>query len=90
MQTGHIRAVLLDLAMPVMGGEQALTQILEIDPGACVVLSSGYSESEAMRRFAGCGLAGFLQKPYSAQALAAKVRAVLHPEPPVTASVECV
>jgi PAS domain S-box-containing protein len=87
-RTAGISAVLLDLVMPVMGGEQALTRILEIDPGACVVLSSGYNESEAMRRFAGRGLAGFIQKPYSAAALAAKMRSVLQPEPQGEAPVE--
>ena len=34
-----------------------------------VILSSGYNEAEAMRRFNGKGLAGFLQKPYRAGAL---------------------
>jgi FixJ family two-component response regulator len=42
-----------------------------------VVLSSGYNEVEAVRRFTGKGLAGFIQKPYSAIALTEKVRSVL-------------
>jgi len=42
------------------------------------VLSSGFSEAEAVRRFSGQGLAGFLQKPYTAAALVDKIRAVVH------------
>jgi two-component system CheB/CheR fusion protein len=67
-------AVLLDLTMPVMDGEEALRRIQEIRPDVPVVLSSGYTESEAMRRFRHRGLAGFLQKPYTATALARKIK----------------
>jgi PAS domain S-box-containing protein len=67
-------AVLLDLTMPVMSGEEALTHIRRIRPDLPVLLSSGFSESEALKRFADRGLAGFLQKPYTATALARKVK----------------
>jgi FixJ family two-component response regulator len=42
-----------------------------------VILSSGFNEVEAIQRFTGKGLAGFIQKPYSAAALAEKVKTVL-------------
>jgi len=67
-------AVLLDLTMPVMSGEEALIRIREIRPDLPVLLSSGFSEAEALKRFANRGLAGFLQKPYTATALARKVK----------------
>jgi CheY-like chemotaxis protein len=38
--------------MPVMDGQEALRQIQNIKPDACVILSSGYDEGEATRRFA--------------------------------------
>jgi PAS domain S-box-containing protein len=66
--------VLLDMTMPVMGGEEALRRLREIDPTARIVGSSGYSEQEATRRF-GEGLAGFLQKPYSTQRLCQTIKA---------------
>ncbi len=59
-----IRLVVLDLSMPGMGGEEAFRQLKRIDPGATIVLSSGYDEEDATRRFEGTGLAGFIQKPY--------------------------
>ena len=41
------------------------------------LLTSGYNEVEAIQRFAGIGLAGFIQKPYTASALAEKVKEVI-------------
>ncbi len=74
---GRISMILLDMTMPVMGGEEALRNLKTIDPNVRVLLSSGFNEVEAIRRFTGKGLAGFIQKPYTAAALAEKVRSVL-------------
>ncbi len=73
----RISLVLLDLTMPVMNGEETLRKLKILRPDVRVVLSSGYNEVEAIRRFTGKGLAGFIQKPYTARALAAKVKSVL-------------
>jgi CheY-like chemotaxis protein len=72
-----VSLVLLDLTMPVMGGEEALARLQQIDPAVRVLLTSGYNELEAVQRFAGKGLAGFIQKPYTSAALAEKVKVVL-------------
>ncbi len=72
-----ISLVLLDLTMPVMSGEETLTHLQTIDPRVRVLLTSGYNEVEAVQRFAGKGLAGFIQKPYTASALAEKVKALI-------------
>jgi PAS domain S-box-containing protein len=71
-------AVLLDLTMPVMGGEEMLVHLKGIRADVPVVLSSGFSEVEALSRFQDCGLAGFLQKPYTATALARKVKQAVY------------
>jgi PAS domain S-box-containing protein len=60
----EIAVVLLDLTMPRMNGEEAFRELRRINPDVRVVLSSGYSEQEIAARFAGRGLAGFIQKPY--------------------------
>jgi two-component system cell cycle sensor histidine kinase/response regulator CckA len=79
-QAGLIALVLLDLTMPLMSGEETLRQLQTANPTVRVLLTSGYNEMEALQRFAGKGLAGFIQKPYSAAALAEKVKEVLaHP-----------
>jgi CheY-like chemotaxis protein len=72
-----IHLVLLDMTMPVMGGEETFRELKTINADVRVVLSSGYNEVEAVRRFSGKGLAGFVQKPYSAATLADKVRSIL-------------
>ncbi len=70
-------AVLLDLTMPIMGGEEAFRRLRDIRPDVPVVLTSGFNEQEAVRRFAGKRLAGFLQKPFTAQQLAQAIRNAL-------------
>lgn len=72
-----IDVVLLDWAMPVMNGEEALRQILASNPEAKVLLSSGYAETETMQRIGAGALAGFLQKPYTTTQLASCLREVL-------------
>jgi CheY-like chemotaxis protein/two-component sensor histidine kinase len=72
-----ISAVLLDMTMPVMNGEEAFRRLKAIRPDVKVILSSGYNEVEAVRRFTGKGLSGFIQKPYSSMALGEKIKSVL-------------
>jgi two-component system cell cycle sensor histidine kinase/response regulator CckA len=74
---GRIALVLLDLTMPVMSGEQTLRELQTIRPDVRVLLTSGYNEVEAVQRFVGKGLAGFIQKPYTSLALAEKVKEAL-------------
>jgi signal transduction histidine kinase len=69
-----IRVVLLDLAMPVLNGDEVLPLLGNGRPDLKVIVSSGYSEAEAGRRFQGTGVAGFLQKPYTARQLVDKIR----------------
>jgi PAS domain S-box-containing protein len=76
-QPDAIGLVLLDLTMPVMSGEEALRHLQLINPRVRVLLTSGYNEVEAVQHFSGKGLAGFIQKPYTAAALAEKVKEVL-------------
>jgi two-component system, cell cycle sensor histidine kinase and response regulator CckA len=71
----EIVCVLLDLTMPKMNGEETFRELLKIDPGVRVVLSSGYGAERAMDQFAGLGLAGFIQKPYQFESLVAVLRA---------------
>jgi PAS domain S-box-containing protein len=70
-------AVLLDLTMPEMGGEEVLRAIRRIRGDVPVILSSGYTEAEAVPRFQDLRLSGFLQKPYTATALAKKIKQAL-------------
>ena len=69
--------VVLDLTMPVLGGREVFAKLRLIRPGVRVILSSGYDEEEMTRRFGAKGIAGFLQKPYTAAELAEKLSAAL-------------
>jgi CheY-like chemotaxis protein len=72
-----IRAVLLDLTMPGMDGEEAFHAIRGIDSSAVILLMSGYSQQRARQRLEGEGLAGFLHKPFRPRDLLRKIREVL-------------
>jgi CheY-like chemotaxis protein len=73
----QIGLVLLDLTMPLMGGEEALRHLRAIRPDVEVILTSGYDEAQAMRGFSTTDVSGFLQKPYTSEALAQKVRTIM-------------
>lgn len=66
--------VFLDMNMPRMGGKEAFENMRRINPDIPTLLCSGYNEQTAVNRFAGKGLAGFIQKPYTYRTLSAMVR----------------
>jgi PAS domain S-box-containing protein len=72
----RIALVLLDLTMPLMGGEETFEKLRAMRPDLPVLMSSGYNQVEVIQRFKGQGPAGFVGKPYTAAELAAKVKAV--------------
>jgi len=69
--------VILDLTMPHMDGEETFRHLEKINRKVKIILSSGYNESDTTSRFAGKGQAGFIQKPYSPQALMEKIIGIL-------------
>ncbi|HEX5692036.1 MAG TPA: PAS domain S-box protein, partial [Roseiflexaceae bacterium] len=73
----HIRLVLLDMTMPHMDGEETFRELRRIRGNPITILSSGYNEQTATSRFAGKGLAAFIQKPYHFEELRAIVRKAL-------------
>jgi PAS domain S-box-containing protein len=74
---GAIDVVLLDLSMPGLSGEQTYERLRAVDPAVKVILSSGYDQDEATRRFGPDGPAGFIQKPYRPQQLMAEIERCL-------------
>ena len=74
---GEIAAVLLDLSMPGMSGDEALPELLRIRPEVKIVVSSGYSETQTMKLVEGQRVAGFIQKPYTAVGLAERIAEAL-------------
>jgi CheY-like chemotaxis protein len=69
--------ILLDLAMPVMGGDE-LVPILDTKyPGMKIIVSSGYPEEDVRKGFPSRSVVAFLQKPYTITVLAERVGAAL-------------
>ena len=72
-----IHLLLTDLVMPDMGGTELASRMQELHPDIRVLFMSGYTDDGVVRN----GLLGqgraFLQKPFTPQTLARKVREVL-------------
>jgi two-component system, cell cycle sensor histidine kinase and response regulator CckA len=63
-------AVIMDVGIRKgMGGQEAIRHLLEIDPHAKAIVSSGYAHTPVMSRFKEFGFAGFLAKPYRLEEL---------------------
>lgn len=72
-----VDAVLTDLAMPELGGQELAQRLSELRPGLPVIFMSGYSDDDLTRR--GLLEAGipYLEKPFSPEALARMMHTVL-------------
>jgi PAS domain S-box-containing protein len=68
-RSSEIDAVLMDLTMPVMSGQEAFLEMRNIKPDARVVLISGYSDFEVATEFDENGNVNFLQKPFRIEQL---------------------
>jgi len=68
-----IDAVVLDVVMPGMGGNVLLPLIKERLPEARILLTSGYNEVDARRLCADFPYTAFVQKPYTADEIAAAI-----------------
>ena len=58
--------VILDLTVPGgMGGKEAIKELLAMDPGAKVIVSSGYADDPVMALYSEHGFKGVAAKPYT-------------------------
>ena len=72
-----IHLLLTDVVMPEMSGSELAEQFAEFRPGSKVLYMSGYTDDAIVRHgILRPGIA-YLQKPFSPDALARKVREVL-------------
>jgi CheY-like chemotaxis protein len=81
-QSGHqVTAILMDVSMPRMGGQEALRRLRESRPDLPVIMMSGYTEESVAVEFTdlGPGITTFLQKPFLAEDLIAVIQRTLAP-----------
>jgi CheY-like chemotaxis protein len=75
---GDVGAVVLDLVMPQMDGNEVLEELRKFAPELPVILSSGYApEREGGAELGTCGPTSFLAKPYRPAELLEQVCGVL-------------
>jgi len=73
----RIHLILLDMTMPRMGGAEAFRRIRALAPATRVLLTSGYTQKEALESLADLPPDGFLQKPFRIRELVVQVREIL-------------
>jgi PAS domain S-box-containing protein len=72
-------AVITDLTVPAgMGGKETVRRLLEIDPHAKVIVSSGYGNDPIVADFARYGFKGVIPKPYKTAELSRTLQEVLN------------
>ena len=60
----------MDLTIPGgMGGRKAAAQLLTIDPGAKIIVSSGYSKDDTITNYKKYGFCASLPKPYKLETI---------------------
>jgi len=71
--------VIMDLTIPGgMGGKEAIRKLLEIDPQAKAIVSSGYSHDDVMANYQDYGFQGVAAKPYLLNDLNEVIKKLIH------------
>ena len=74
----QIDLIIMDMVMPGIGGGNAFTALRSFDPDVKVILCSGYSLDGEAETIMAKGCNGFIQKPFTIEALSQKIGEVLH------------
>jgi CheY-like chemotaxis protein len=74
-----IDAVVLDMTMPNMDGNEALAELRKIEPRIRVLLTSGFTAEDVASDLTRNGSTSFLQKPFNSAMLSEKLRVLLTP-----------
>ncbi|MFH1136750.1 MAG: PAS domain S-box protein [Pseudomonadota bacterium] len=74
--------VIMDIGMPGMGGNRCIQEMLRLDPGAGIIIASGYSIKGPVRKTLDSGTVGYVAKPYQLVDFLNKVRNVLDGKAP--------
>ncbi|MFH1135468.1 MAG: PAS domain S-box protein [Pseudomonadota bacterium] len=76
-RSAEIDLVIMDLGMPGMGGHKCLQELIKLDAVVKVVIASGYSSDDQVKKALAAGAAGYVGKPYHIDELLNTTREVL-------------
>ncbi|TVR48740.1 MAG: response regulator [Puniceicoccaceae bacterium] len=76
----EIKAVVVDLMMPVMDGRATIKALRRIQPGLKIIAVSGLKSEASLEDAEEPGATLFLPKPFTAETLLEALHEVLHPE----------
>ena len=82
LQTGNsarpVDCIIMDLIIPdAMGGEEAVKEVLKINPAAKVIVTSGYATDPILANYKEYGFCGALVKPFQLPMLRSKIAKAL-------------
>lgn len=77
-ESAKIDLVILDMTMPEMSGGEVFAKLKELDADLKVIVTSGRHVGEVESEDWLLGISGFIQKPFRAEELNAKIREVLN------------
>ena len=69
--------ILLDMTLPAMGAEELVPILNRLYPDLPIIVTSSYTEDDALKAFPPGSVAGFLEKPYTLTTLTDKVEQTL-------------
>ena len=75
---GSVRAVVLDMMMPIMDGPMTIRALRKLDPNVPILATSGLAANERVREASIEGIGAFLSKPYTAEQLLVALAGLLH------------
>jgi signal transduction histidine kinase len=73
-----IALVMMDMVMPVMGGEELFEALRAFNPAVKAVITTGYPLHEEGKQLLARGILAWLQKPFNQTQLAHTIHRVLH------------
>ena len=75
-------AVIMDLTIPGgMGGQEAVTHLLKLDPEAVALVSTGYADDPVVSRCTDYGFKGAIPKPFTLEDLGKALQKALTDNP---------
>jgi two-component system cell cycle sensor histidine kinase/response regulator CckA len=80
-EEGAVDLVISDVVMPGLSGPDLVNRIREKSPDIRVIFISGYTDNVVLRHGILEGEVDFLEKPYTIERLARKIREVLNRSP---------